>query len=106
MINTREELLQKWEEGWSTLFVALDTINDSNIESTVYIRNQAHSVVEAVHRQLGHYSYHVGQLVFLARSMKGSDWESLSIPRGGSKTFNADKFARGKHGGHYTDDLK
>ena len=105
-IRTYEQWEQKWEEGWQCLFTALDSINEGNIDQPVYIRNQAHSIVEACNRQLAHYAYHVGQIVYIGRMLKDEQWQSLSIPKGGSKAFNEEKFARGKHGGHFTDDIK
>lgn len=105
-IQTKEELLRKWEEGWSCLFTALNTINKDNFDTPISIRNQSHSILEAINRQLCHYAYHVGQIVFIGSLIKQHNWESLSIPKGGSKKFNANKFAQGKHGGHFTDDIK
>ena len=106
VIATRAEMLARWEEGWQCLFDALYTVNAENFGTTVLIRAQEHSIVDAVNRQLCHYSYHVGQIVLLGRLLKGPQWKSLSIPRGGSSAFNQEKFARGTHGGHFTDDLK
>lgn len=106
VISTKEELLNKWNEGWECLFEALDTIHEENFDTKVYIRNQEHSIVEAINRQLAHYAYHVGQIVYVGRMLKGSDWESLTIPKGQSSAFNQAKFAKGKHGGHFSDDLK
>ncbi|MDC7997753.1 DUF1572 family protein [Gilvibacter sediminis] len=105
-IKTRMQLNQKWESGWSCLFTALDSINASNFDQPIYIRNQKHSISAACNRQLAHYAYHVGQIVYVGRMLKDQDWESLSIPKGGSKAFNDQKFAKGKHDGHYTDDIK
>ena len=106
MITSRAELLALWEQGWKCVFDALDTVTPDNFDTTVYIRAQAHTIIDAVNRQLCHYAYHVGQLVLLGRILKGEGWRSLSIPRGGSSTFNQEKFGRGAHGGHFTDDLK
>lgn len=104
-IKSRGELLDKWNEGWACLFTALDTINAENFDTTVYIRNQGHSIVGAINRQLCHYAYHVGQIVLIGKMIKGAEWESLSIPKGRSAAFNREKFARGKHKGHFTDDI-
>ncbi len=104
-INTREELIAKWEEGWTCLFTALDSVNPDNFHQLVYIRNQGHTILEAVNRQLGHYPYHIGQIVFLGKMMKSEAWTSLSIPKGGSKAFNEKKFAEEKQRGHFTDDF-
>lgn len=105
VIKTREELIAKWNEGWACLFSALDTINEDNFGTEIYIRNQAHTVVDAVNRQMMHYAYHIGQIVYVGRMVKGKDWTSLSIPKGGSKAFNSEKMAQGKHGGHFTDKI-
>ena len=100
-IQNREELLEKWNAGWTCLFEALDSITTDNFDTTIYIRNQGHTIVEAINRQLAHYAYHIGQIVYLGRMMKGADWQSLSIPRGESKAFNAAKFAKAKHKAHF-----
>lgn len=104
--KTKEELLSKWNEGWECLFNALHSINEHNLDTEIYIRNQSHSIIEALNRQFAHYSYHIGQIVYIGRMIKDKDWKSLSIPKGKSSDFNVEKFSRGKHGGHYTDDLK
>ena len=106
IIKTRTEMLKKWDDGWNCLFEALNSVNESNFDSEIFIRNQSHSIVEAVNRQMMHYAYHIGQIVFLGRMLKSQDWQSLSIPKGGSKAFNQEKFARGEHRGHFTDDIK
>lgn len=106
VIKNKEDLLKKWEDGWSCLFKALSTINKDNFNTEIYIRNQVHSIVEAVNRQMAHYAYHIGQIVFIGKMIKGNDWTSLSIPKGHSEKFNKDKFSKGKHKGHFTDDLK
>ena len=104
-IKTKQEILRKWNEGWACLFNALDSINKDNFDTDIYIRNQRHSIVEAINRQLAHYSYHIGQIVFLGRMLKGTEWTNLSVPKGKSTDFNKEKFSKGKHGGHFTDDL-
>ena len=101
-IKTRKELLEKWEEGWDTLFQAIDSVNDENFDTQIYIRNNAHSIMEAFNRQLGHYAYHVGQMVFLGKMIKGDDWESLSIPKGGSQNYNKKKFSKPKNKDSFT----
>jgi Protein of unknown function (DUF1572) len=82
---TREDLLAKWEEGWSILFRALSDLNDDLLGRRVTIRGEEHSVLQALHRSLAHASYHVGQVVHLAKSFRGETWRSLSIPKGGLK---------------------
>jgi hypothetical protein len=91
-------LLAAWDKGWECLFEAIDPLQSSDLERTVFIRNEGHSVMEALNRQLAHYSYHVGQLVFLAKLLAGPKWQSLSIPRGGSAAFNEEKFKQDKFG--------
>ena len=93
-ISTREEMLMKWNEGWVCLFDALRPLSEADLEKVIYIRNQGHTVTEAINRQLAHYASHVGQIVFIGKLLRGSAWESLSIPRGQSGTYNAEKFAR------------
>lgn len=104
-IQDKTELLQKWEEGWACLFDAINPLTDKDLNATIYIRNQGHSVTEAINRQLAHYAYHVGQLVFIGKMIQGESWQSLSIPKGGSKAFNQQKFAQDKHKQHFTDEF-
>lgn len=105
VIQTKEELLDKWNEGWDCVFNALDAVNKDNFNTTVYIRNQAHSIMDAALRQLAHYAYHIGQIVYVGRILS-KNWSSLTIPKGKSGDFNKAKFAKGKHYGHFTDDIK
>ena len=102
LIKTREQLLAKWNAGWECLFKALDSINEDNFDTVIYIRNMGHTIVEAINRQLAHYAYHVGQIVFIGRMIRGKEWQSLSIPKGGSKAYNQDKFAQPKRKEHFT----
>lgn len=99
--KTKNEVLDYWEKGWKCLFDALNQINEDNLYSTIYIRNEPHSVVDAVFRQLAHYPYHIGQIVFIAKMMKNEDWKTLSIARNKSDEFNSGmktKFADGDIG--------
>ncbi|MFN8352238.1 MAG: DUF1572 family protein [Flavobacteriales bacterium] len=102
-VRTREAMLAKWEEGWTCLFTALDGLTDDDLGRIIHIRNEGHTVLEAINRQLAHYPYHVGQIVHIGKLLRGGEWKSLSIPRGGSAAFNADKFSKPKHRGHFTD---
>jgi len=86
--NTRAALMQIWNEGWQRVFDALEPLSDSDLEREVTIRGEPHSVMQAINRQLGHYAYHSGQIVFLAKHFKASDWKSLSVPRNKSADFN------------------
>ncbi len=88
--KTKQEVTEYWEKGWACLFDALNQITDDNIYSTIYIRGEAHSVVDAVFRQLAHYPYHVGQIVYLAKMMKNEEWKTLSIARNKSQEFNTE----------------
>lgn len=99
--RNREEVISAWEEGWKCLFDALDSINNNNRDQLVYIRDKGHSIDEAIQRQLAHYSYHVGQIVFLSRILADS-WESLSIPKGGSAQFNMSAREPGQRKEHFT----
>lgn len=92
----RENLLKYWEKGWTCLFDALDELTDDDLEQTVYVRNEPHSVIEALNRSMGHHAYHVGQMVHIGIQLKGDDWKTLSVPRGESKQFNEMMFAKNK----------
>lgn len=85
---TRAELAQKWDSAWQVLSDTLQTLSDDDLGRTVTIRGQPLSVCEALHRSLSHASYHVGQIVFLAKSIRGAGWEYLSIPPGQSREYN------------------
>ncbi len=105
IFQTKEELLDYWNKGWICLFDAITTLTEEDLERIIYIRNQGHTVTEAINRQLAHYSYHIGQIVFLGKLLKGKDWVSLSIPKGTSNTYNLEKFSKEKARRHFTDDL-
>ena len=85
---TRKELLERWNDGWKTLFAALEPLTDEDLSRTVTIRGEKFRVAETLHRLLAHTSYHVGQIVYLAKSFRGSEWNSLSIPLGQSQEYN------------------
>jgi hypothetical protein len=85
---TREDLMRIWNEGWDLVFNALEPLTNADLERTVTIRSEPHSVIQAINRQIAHYSYHCGQIVFLAKHFKASDWKSLSVPRNKSVDFN------------------
>lgn len=101
-LKNRVEVLEAWESGWKCLFDAINPLIDEDLEHIVYIRNQGHTVVEAINRQLGHYAYHIGQIVLMAKLQKGKDWQTLSIAKGASKEYNKNKFAQEKAKGHFT----
>jgi hypothetical protein len=85
---SRQELLENWEEGWTTLFNTLDALTDDDLFKTVIIRDEQFSAHEALHRLMAHASYHVGQMVYLGKMFRSSDWKCLSIPLGKSEEFN------------------
>ena len=87
--GTWERLLQRWEAGWRCAFSAIASLTPPDLERTVTIRSEPHTVIEAINRQLTHNAYHVGQIVYLARFLTGEDWKTLSIPRGKSEAFTA-----------------
>lgn len=101
-IKSRQELLDKWNEGWNVLFKGINSVTDDDLEKVIYIRNQGHTVVDAINRQLTHAAYHIGQIVFIGKMISGNKWNSLSIPKGQSKTYNTDKFSKPKHQEHFT----
>ena len=86
--DTRAALLAQWENGWSILFEAFGALKPNDLHRTVSIRGEPFSVLQAITRQLSHYSYHVGQIVYLAKHLAGKQWQSLSIPLGQSQDFN------------------
>ena len=85
---TRAELMELWERGWKLLFSALEPLSDADLARTITIRTEPHSVTQAINRQIAHYSYHVGQIVYLARHFAGDKWQSLTIPKKKSGEFN------------------
>ena len=91
----RAELMAMWEAGWNCLFSALDSLTDADLSRTVTIRGEPHSVMQAINRQLAHYPYHVGQIIYLARHFAGDPWTCLTVPRGQSADFN-NRVAAGK----------
>jgi hypothetical protein len=102
--NTKEEVMKIWNNGWDCFFNALNSLTEDQLTTIIYIRNEGHTVVEAVNRQLAHYPYHIGQIVFYAKMLKKSEWSSLSIPKNKSNSYNADKFSKEKSKKNFTDD--
>ena len=80
-IRDKDLLLKRWEQGWNVFLDTLTSIQPADLHRTVYIRGEAHLVMEALNRQLAHYSYHVGQIVYVAKMLKKTEWTSLSIPK-------------------------
>lgn len=102
---SKKIMLVSWNKGWNCLFEAITPLTETQLEHLIYIRNEGHTVTEALNRQLAHYASHVGQIVFLGKMIKGEEWQSLSIPKGKSANFNQEKFAQQKEPKHFTDDL-
>ncbi|WP_240976694.1 DUF1572 family protein [Flavobacterium rivulicola] len=104
LISNKTELMALWQKGWDCFFNAINALTPEQLANIVYIRNEGHTVVEAVNRQLAHYPYHIGQIVFYAKMLKSTEWNSLSIPKNKSNAYNADKFAQDKSIKNFTDD--
>jgi hypothetical protein len=89
--TTRDDVMRNWEEGWSIVFDALKSLTPEDVMTTVTIRGEQHTVLQAINRQIAHYAHHSGQILFLAKHLRGSEWKTLSVPRGKSEEYNAKK---------------
>lgn len=98
------EVIAMWNEGWDVLLATLHSLKAEDLERVIYIRNQGHTVLEAINRQLAHYPYHVGQIVFIGK-MCAENWNTLSIAKGKSGSYNAEKFDSPKERAHFTDEF-
>lgn len=103
--TNKEALLAMWEKGWQCFFNALNSLQPEDLSKIIYIRNQGHTVTEAINRQLAHYPYHIGQIVFLGKMLANDEWKSLSIPKNKSNDYNSEKFSKPKERGHFTDEF-
>jgi hypothetical protein len=103
-VSDREAMLHQWNQGWNILLSTLHSLHPEDLGKSIYIRNQGHTVMEAINRQLAHYPYHVGQIVMIGK-MCAQQWNSLSIPKGASKHFNNEKFSKPKRQEHFTDEF-
>jgi hypothetical protein len=103
-LHTKEEVLTSWNTGWDCFLSALDSLQPEQLSEIIYIRNEGHTVIEAINRQLAHYPYHIGQIVFYAKQLKNSEWNSLSIPKNKSNSYNATKFAQEKTIKNFTEE--
>ncbi|WP_433829376.1 DUF1572 family protein [Flavobacterium anhuiense] len=103
-LQSKGVVLELWNKGWNCLENALESLKPDQLSDIIYIRNEGHTVIEAINRQLAHYPYHVGQIVFYAKQLKNSEWNSLSIPKNKSGNYNAEKFAKEKEIKNFTDD--
>ena len=86
--SSRQQILECWNKGWNCFLGTLDSLTEADLLKTVYIRKEALTVIDAINRQLAHYPYHIGQLVFIGKIIRDKDWKSLSIPKGNSQAWN------------------
>lgn len=86
-ITSKQELIEIWEKGWNTLIESLNNLGEQELLKNIYIRGESHTVLEAIERQMAHYAYHIGQLVYIGKQIKNENWESLSIPKGKSEEY-------------------
>jgi hypothetical protein len=89
--TTRADVMRWWEEGWARVFAAVEALKPEDVMRTVTIRGEPHTVMQAINRQIAHYAQHTGQIVFLAKHFRSGEWKTLSVPRGKSTEFNAQK---------------
>ena len=101
---TKEVLLNNWNKGWNCFFNAINELKPEQLSQIIYIRNEGQTALDAINRQLAHYPYHIGQIVFYAKMIKKTEWTSLSIPKNKSNEYNADKFSKEKTNKHFIDD--
>lgn len=99
----KTELITIWDTGWTCVFMAIEPLTEDDLERIIYIRNEGHTITDAINRQLAHYSYHIGQIVMIGTQLKGENWQSLSIPKGKSNSYNAEKFSQPQEIRHFTD---
>lgn len=102
--NSKEELLEIWNKGWDCFFKAIEELKPEQLSQIIYIRNEGQTALDAINRQLAHYPYHIGQIVFYAKMLKKSEWTSLTIPKNKSNSYNVEKFSKEKINKHFTDD--
>lgn len=101
----RDELITYWNAGWSCLFQAIESLEEEDLAKIIYIRNQGHTVMEAILRQLAHYPYHIGQMLYIGKLCLDDKWTSLSIPKGNSASYNKEKFSHEKQQQHFTSEF-
>lgn len=105
VLRSKQELMDAWNKGWKVFLDTLNNLKEEDLAKIVYIRNQGHTVMEAINRQLAHYPYHIGQMVFLAKLLVTNDWQTLSIARNESNSYNKEKFSLEKGRAHFTDEF-
>ncbi len=101
----RDELITYWNAGWSCLFQAIESLEEEDLAKIIYIRNQGHTVMEAILRQLAHYPYHIGQMLYIGKICLDDKWTSLSRPKGSSASYNREKFSHEKQQQHFTSEF-
>jgi hypothetical protein len=99
----KAELMAAWDKGWKVLTDTIASLSEDDLSKIIYIRNEGQSVQDALLRQLAHYANHVGQIIYIAKILKGNEFKSLSIPKGGSAGYNQQKFGEDKSVRHFTD---
>ena len=92
----KDDLMDRWEKGWKCVFDAVGSLTPEDLTKTIYIRKEPHTVIRAINRQLTHYSFHIGQIVYMAKYLARDNWNSLSIPKGKSKEFNEKLMGKSK----------
>lgn len=88
---TKQQLLERWEKGWSCFLNTLDSLQEEDLLKTIYIRKEGLSVIDAIERQLAHYPYHIGQIIYIGKMLKNENWKNLSVPKGQSTQYNQGK---------------
>lgn len=86
-IRSKEEMIALWEKGWNTLFNTISQLTEEDLLKEIYIRGESHTVIDAIERQVAHYAYHIGQIVFIGKQIRGKEWKSLTIPKGKSEEY-------------------
>lgn len=104
-LTNRQEVMNRWDKGWQCLFDAIKSLTPEDLTKEIYIRNMGHTVIEAINRQLAHYPYHIGQIVFIGKMTCNGTWNSLSIPKGKSDVYNMEKFSQQKRKEHFTNEF-
>ena len=103
-LQNRAAILQQWNKGWNCFFDTFNALTNNDLEKEIFIRNMGQTVLEAINRQLAHYPYHVGQIVFIGKMLLNQNWKSLSILKGNSEKYNENKFSASKQTKHFTDE--
>ncbi|MFC4023029.1 DUF1572 domain-containing protein [Oceanobacillus longus] len=86
-ISSKQEMISYWERGWNTLFKTIDNLNEEDLLKNINIRGESHTVIDAIERQMAHYAYHIGQIVYVGKQIKNEEWQNLSIPKGKSEVY-------------------